>query len=182
MRIISGSLKGRALSGYDIDGTRPTMDKVKESIFSMIQFELDGRNTLDLFAGSGSLGFEAISNGASKCTFVDKNIKCINVIKKDIELFKLNNCDVLLMDYKKAINYFNTNSICFDLVLLDPPYKMFIINDILDELIKKNILCDNCLLVCEMENNFEISSNTKLELIKEKNYGPKHVIIYKYKK
>ena len=77
MKVISGILKGRNIKGYDIDGTRPTMDRVKESLFASIQDYISGSIVLDLFAGSGNLGIEAISNGSSKCYFVDNNRNCI---------------------------------------------------------------------------------------------------------
>ena len=79
LRIISGKYKGRNLKGFDIDGTRPTMDRVKESLFAMIQREVKDANCLDLFAGSGALGIEALSNGANSCVFVDKNKIAINI-------------------------------------------------------------------------------------------------------
>ena len=82
MRVISGTLKGRNIIGYNINGTRPTMDRVKESIFGTIQNYIKDSIVLDLFAGSGNLGIEAISNGAKHCYFVDNNIEAIKVIKK----------------------------------------------------------------------------------------------------
>ena len=91
MKIISGTLKGRKINGYDIEGTRPTMDRVKESLFGMIQEYVKESLCLDLFAGSGNLGLEAISNGAKMCYFNDKNIKCIKTIQKNIVDFKRRN-------------------------------------------------------------------------------------------
>ena len=84
MKVISGLLKGRNIEGFNIEGTRPTMDRVKESIFSTIQFEIRDAIVLDLFAGSGNLGIEAISNGATRCYFVDNNKVAINTINKNI--------------------------------------------------------------------------------------------------
>ena len=80
MRIISGKYKGKKLDGFDIEGTRPTMDRVKESLFGIIQNNLKDSICLDLFAGSGSLGIEALSNGASACYFVDKNKQILNIL------------------------------------------------------------------------------------------------------
>ena len=82
MRVISGKYKGKNLIGFDIDGTRPTMDRVKESLFGIIQNYIKDSVVLDLFAGSGSLGIEALSNGASTCYFFDNNIELVNIIKK----------------------------------------------------------------------------------------------------
>ena len=90
MRIISGKYKGRKVDGYNIDGTRPTMDRVKESLIAMIQRNLDNSICLDLFAGSGSVGFEMISNGAKACYFVDNNYKVIETLKKNGYNFDIN--------------------------------------------------------------------------------------------
>ena len=84
MKIISGSLKGRTIEGYNIEGTRPTMDRVKESLFGMIQDYIKESTVLDLFAGSGNLGIEAISNGANICYFIDNNKEVIQVLNKNI--------------------------------------------------------------------------------------------------
>ena len=121
MKVISGLLKGRNIKGFDIDGTRPTMDRVKESLFSIIQSYINDAIVLDLFAGSGNLGIEAISNGCKKCYFVDKNKIACNVIKENISNFKIDNGTVINDDYMNALN--NLKDIKFDLIFLDPPYK-----------------------------------------------------------
>ena len=91
MKVISGILKGRNIKGYDIVGTRPTMDRVKESLFAMIQEDIRDSVVLDLFAGSGSLGIEAISNGAEYSYFVDNNIEVIKVLNENINNFNIKN-------------------------------------------------------------------------------------------
>ena len=83
MRVISGKYKGRKIEGYNIEGTRPTQDRVKESLFAMIQEELYDSTILDLFTGSGNLGIEALSNGSKKAYFVDNNTECIKILKKN---------------------------------------------------------------------------------------------------
>ena len=136
MRVISGKLKGRKILGYDISGTRPTMDRVKESIFSMIQSYVNDSIVLDLFSGSGNYGIESISNGATQVYFNDYNIKCVKVIKDNLSTMNVLDYGIITnFDYKKALNYYHENNIKFDLVFLDPPYKKHIINDILDYLI-----------------------------------------------
>ena len=95
MKVISGILKGRNIKGYDIEGTRPTMDRVKESLFAMIQDDIRDSVVLDLFAGSGSLGIEAISNGAEYSYFVDNNIEVIKVTEENRKnIHKLWNLEV----------------------------------------------------------------------------------------
>ena len=86
VRIISGKYRGKKLQGFDIDGTRPTMDRVKESLFAMIQTELEDSKCLDLFAGSGALGLEALSMGAKSCDFIDHNQIAIKTIKKILKI------------------------------------------------------------------------------------------------
>ena len=103
MKIISGKYKGRNLLGFDIDGTRPTMDRVKESLFATIQNYLANSTILDLFSGSGNLGIEALSEGASYAYLVDSNHKAIDTIKKNINTINIDNVDVLNMDYKQAL-------------------------------------------------------------------------------
>ena len=89
MRVISGTLKGRNIEGFNLDGTRPTMDRVKESLFASIQNYIEGATILDLFAGSGNLGIEAISNGSDFVYFCDKNSEAVKVINKNLDNFKI---------------------------------------------------------------------------------------------
>lgn len=183
MRIISGSLKGRKLSGYDIPGTRPTMDKVKESMFAMIQDRINDRIALDLFAGTGSLGLEAISNGAKHCYFVDRNSKCTKVITTDVNLFGIKEqATILTMTAQKAIVYFQSGGVKFDLVFLDPPYKDFVIGDVLKTLKEKDLLNNQATIVCEMETNYELIDDAAFLLLKSRQYGPKTVLIYEYQR
>ena len=174
MRVISGIYKGRSLLGFDIDGTRPTMDRVKESMFASIQNYIKDSVVLDLFAGSGSLGIEAISNGCDICYFVDNNKIAIDTINRNT--IGINNKVVLNKDYKSALEYFYNNNIKFDLILLDPPYKNNLLNDSIKYIEEYELLNNDGILVCEFEVD-EI--NTKYELLKSKKYGPKYVNIYK---
>ena len=106
MRVISGTLKGRNIKGYDIDGTRPTMDRVKESLIGMIQNKIKDSICLDLFAGSGSVGLELLSNGANTCYFVDNNIKAIKVVEENIKNLNIKQYSKILnIDYKRSLNY-----------------------------------------------------------------------------
>ena len=103
MKIISGKYKGRNLLGFNIDGTRPTMDRVKESLFAMIQHYIDGADVLDLFAGSGNLGIEALSEGADVAYLVDKNRKACKIIQSNLHNLKIESANVFCMDYLQAI-------------------------------------------------------------------------------
>lgn len=182
MRVISGKLKGRVLKGFDIEGTRPTMDRVKESVFASIQDYLDRSVILDLFAGSGNLGIEAISNGADKAYFVDWNKICIKAINDNIRNFKIErNCVVLEKDYKKAIEWFGEKSIKFDIIFIDPPYKYNIKNELLSLVLEYDILSDNGIIVFEYQKEEELEFDDKFEMLKSKKYGDKYVSIYRLK-
>lgn len=176
MKIISGIYKGRNLTGFNIDGTRPTQDRVKESVFSSIQGYIPDAVVLDLFAGSGNLGLEALSNGSKFAYLNDFNKKAVSAIKKNIELLKVENVKVLELDYKKALNYFKENNITFDVVFLDPPYKDKIIEETVTYLLDNNLLNDDAIIICEYEYDFNDEFDG-LEIIKEKKYGYKFVKI-----
>lgn len=178
MRVISGKYKGKKLIGFDIDGTRPTMDRVKESLFGMIQNNIKDSIVLDLFAGSGSLGIEAISNGACECYFIDNNMALINIIKQNTINIK-EKITILKSDYKSAIENLKNNNIKFDLIFLDPPYKMNLINDCLNKIYEYKLLNENGIIVCEFEK--ELINNNNFELLKSKQYGSKNIDIYKLK-
>ena len=133
-----------------------------------------------MFGGSGNLGIEAISNNAKVVYFNDYNKKCINVIRDNLITFNILDKSILLnYDYQECLNYLESKRIKFDLVFLDPPYKDLIINDILNVLIKKDLLNNNALIICEMDKK-EYNYLQKLELFKEKKYGDKYVLIYKF--
>lgn len=174
MRVISGKYKGKNIMGFNVMGTRPTMDRVKESMFGMIQSNIKGSICLDLFAGSGSLGIEALSNGAKECYFVEKNDEIFSILKNNLD--GISGSVLLKKDYKDALNSFVGN-IKFDLIFLDPPYKLNLISNILKFICDNEILSDNGLVICEYEN--EDLSFAGLELIKSREYGSKKVNIYK---
>ena len=170
MRIISGKYKGKKLLGFDIDGTRPTMDRVKESMFAMIQTNLKDAVCLDLFAGSGSLGIEAISNGTSKCIFVEKNNIAYNILSKNLETLSSDEYEKYKIDY---LDYFKKNDLSFDIIFLDPPYVGTYLNKSLRLINEYNILKEQGIIVCE--HTEEIKEDYKI--VKQKSYGNKKVTI-----
>ena len=120
MRVITGSARGRRLITLEGSDVRPTTDKVKEALFSIVQFELEGRRVLDLFAGSGQLGIEALSRGADSCVFVDSSKKAVEVVKQNLAATGLaRRASVLHGD---ALRYLQTCRDRFDVAFLDPPY------------------------------------------------------------
>ena len=178
MRVISGSLKGRKIKGYDIDGTRPTMDRVKMSLFGSIQNYIQDAYVLDLFAGSGNLGIEAISNGAKRCFFVDNNYQCIRVIRENIKEFKIEDKSTSIeMDYCKALEIFKDKGYVFDIIFVDPPYKEHILLEILEIVRDNHLLSSSGLII--LEYNYEYSNEVEgYILLKKKKYGDKFISIY----
>lgn len=180
MKVISGTLRGRNIKGYNIDGTRPTMDRVKESLFASINSYLNDSVVLDLFAGSGNLGIEAISNGSGKCYFVDNNKNCIKVINDNINTFGISDkCEVINRDYRDALKYFRDNNIKFDLILVDPPYDYVICNEILTLVDSYKLLNDGGIIVLEYREDKIEDVSDNYELLKNKKYGDKYISIYK---
>lgn len=178
MKIISGKFKGRKINGYDIVGTRPTMDRVKESLMASIFSDINNSIVLDLFAGSGNLGLEAISNGSRYSYFVDNNQKCCTVIKNNISAFGIEDegC-VLCMDYRRALDYFGEHGICFDIIFVDPPYEMECINEVYFKVMEYGLLRQDGILVLEYRSDkFQIDD---MKLLKKKKYGDKFVSIYR---
>jgi len=179
MKVISGIYKGRKIEGFDIDGTRPTMDRVKESLFAMIQNEIKDSTILDLFAGSGNLGIEALSNGAKYAYLVDKNFKAVDTINRNINNLGIDNCKVIKNDYKNALLYFYENNIRFDLIFLDPPYKTDFIEKSINLITEYNLLNDNGLIIAESDTIDRIVYSDKYNCVKNKKYGDKWVVILK---
>lgn len=181
MRIISGTLKGRVVKGYDVDGTRPTMDRVKESVFSMIQNKIEDATVLDLFAGSGNLGIEAISNGSKVCYFNDLNKECIKVMNNNLKEFNIADKSVVLnQDYRRCLDYLKEKALSFDLIFLDPPYRMECLNEVIEKILENNLLKDKGLIICEISYDY-LYDFAGLEKIKKRKYGDKIVIILKNK-
>lgn len=172
MQVISGKYKRKKLDGFKLNNTRPTMSRVKQSMFAMIQNNIKGR-VLDLFAGSGALGIEALSMGADSCYFVDNDKNAIKVINKNLENIE-EETKVLNLDYLTALNKFK-NNIKFDLILLDPPYNKFDLYDIIKKIDEYNILNDNGLIVVESSNDIK----DYYECIKIKKMSDKIIKVYK---
>lgn len=183
MKVISGKYKGRILKGFDINGTRPTMDRVKESVFAMIQDYVKDATVLDLYSGSGNLAIEAISNGSKKAYLVDNNIIAINTIKENIKMLNIDNTIIIKDEAKNALNKFINENKKFDIIFLDPPYQtdeldksLTIINDNI------NLLSNNAIIVCETSVNINYNKYQNLIVYKTRKYGDKIVNILKIKR
>lgn len=154
MRIIAGKFKGRTLFEVSGDQTRPTMDRVKQSLFDVLSQKVAGAVCLDLFAGSGALGLEALSRGASECVFVDKDKESVKVVKANLEKLKIE-AQVLQLDYIDALKTLKNQGKTFDIVFLDPPYKTDFGILAIKFLKENDLLNQNGIVVFETNQNFD---------------------------
>ena len=168
MRVISGKAKGRKLLTLGGDEVRPTTDRVKEAMFSILHFRLPNAAVLDLFAGSGQLGIEAISRGAKICTFVDNSREAQKIQLQNLKSTKLNkNSRVIFAD---GLSFLKAATDKYDIIILDPPYKTDLILKSL-QLVSKN-LTDSGMVICEHLNLLEMPENFQnLSLQKQYRYG-----------
>lgn len=180
MKIISGKYKGRVLEGFDIAGTRPTMDRVKESLFAMIQSYLEDATVLDLFAGSGNLGIEALSEGAKEIYLVDKNKKACQVIKRNINKIGIDASDIFCGDYKSALKKYQEQSIKFDIIFLDPPYQTDLVKKSIEIIEKYELLSKSGIIVAESDTLDKIIFSDKIEIVKSRKYSDKVVAILRH--
>ncbi len=178
MRIITGSFKGRRLNTPKTYNVRPTTDKVKEAIFDiLIPYFKDDLVCLDLFAGTGNLGLEAISRGAKKCYFSDNARDSLRLIKDNIKICNSEEYSVILAgDFRQNISKIHDS---VDIVFLDPPYASNFYLDAMSELVKANILAKGACVVCEHSDRDELPEEyAGLKRVKNKNYGSIGVSVY----
>ncbi len=180
MRIITGSARGAVLNTLEGEATRPTPAKVKEALFSSIQFDIEGRKVLDLFAGSGQLGLEALSRGAEKATFVDGAKEATTIITANAQKTHLyQKSNVLCMDWKQYIKSAKGRN-KFDLVFLDPPYALRLLPKVLSELYDADMLNEGAIIVCEDEEGGlaeDVMVEARYNLVKTSRYGRVHITI-----
>ncbi|MBQ2892292.1 MAG: 16S rRNA (guanine(966)-N(2))-methyltransferase RsmD [Bacilli bacterium] len=149
MRIIAGINRGRKLETLEGLSTRPTLDGTKEAIFSSLGGMLPGFTILDVFGGSGALSLESISRGAKKAYILDNNLDAINIIKKNAQnLNSMKELTVLYGDYKQIIKRFD-NSNMFDIIFLDPPFRLKVIDELIIYIIENDLLADGGYIVAE---------------------------------
>ena len=173
MRIVSGKYRGKKLKEFELETTKPTLDRVKESIFNLIQFDVQDAVVLDLFAGTGALGIEAISRGASKVFLVDSNKNAIKIINENLKGIE-GDFEVYNKDYLKFLEEITAK---FDIVLLDPPYNTDYGVDAIKMLIKKNLMSDNSIIIFETSLDKDVELDFKEFNIVKKHYGT--VAVYK---
>ncbi|WP_223700343.1 16S rRNA (guanine(966)-N(2))-methyltransferase RsmD [Sutcliffiella deserti] len=182
MRVVSGKLKGRQLKAVPGMNTRPTTDKVKESVFNIIGPYFDGGLALDLFGGSGSLGIEALSRGIDKVIFVDKDGKAIQTIKQNIEAFNLeSSVEIYRNDAARALNALQKREVAFDLILLDPPYKRHQLEDLIHKISDYQLLSKEGLIMAEHSKEVELPVDLgTFTRTKQEHYGLTVISVYRF--
>ncbi len=176
MRIISGNRRGHKLVGFEGDRIRPTTDRVKESVFNLIQGYIADSKVLDLFAGSGALGFEAMSRGALGVVFVDADKASVEVVKKNAASLNFGDgVRILNMTYQ---DYFRTSRESFDIIFLDPPYNKGFIEPVLADIVENDRLESGGIIVLESDDTDMHCEFDGLSVLKQKKYGRSYITVY----
>lgn len=181
MRVIAGTAKSIQLVTLEEDATRPTTDRIKETLFNMIQFDVPNCIFLDLFSGSGAIGIEALSRGAKQAVFVDKSPKAIKCIKENIKKTNFNDkSKILNTDALTSIHELDNHGMQFDIIFIDPPYNQYFERGILKEISSSKLIHDNSIIIVEaaIKTDFDYLDSISLHIIREKKYKTnKHVFI-----
>ncbi|MGI6722029.1 MAG: 16S rRNA (guanine(966)-N(2))-methyltransferase RsmD [Anaerovoracaceae bacterium] len=180
MRIVAGDFKGRRLYMPNDELIRPTTEKVKEALFSILAPDIYDANVCDLFAGTGNLGLEALSRGARHCWFCDHAGESIKLIKENVEMCRAEEMSTIIHgDYKKALDSIEREGEKIDIFFLDPPYKKTLLERAMKEIAASGLLAENGLLVAEHHKQKELPDEVEgLRKIKEKKYGRVVLSIY----
>ena len=185
MRIITGSARGVALKTLEGEATRPTSEKVKEAVFSALQFDLEGRRFLDLFAGSGQMGLEALSRGAAHATFIDASREAMEVVKANAKKTGLfHRAHFLVSDFRSYLRKAKGGD-GFHVVFIDPPYAERLSGECVKRLLECGLLSPHALVVTESEEEeifaaFPEAENA-FEIVKKKKYGRTWIHILRLK-
>ena len=177
MRIIAGKYKHRLIYWPDDPNIRPTKDRIREAVFAVLN-NIEGKVFLDLYAGSGSIGLEAISRGAKKVYFVDRGIPAIKCIKSNIEALDINeDYELLKMSDLEALNLFKANNIKFDIIFLDPPYKDGLYEEIIDYILDNDLISSYGIIIAESDHQLVVDHQ---RIIKSKQYKYGEIIVTFY--
>ncbi len=180
MRITGGRLRGRILHTVPGLTTRPTTDKVRQSIFNVLMHDIDGARVLDIFAGSGALGIDALSRGAVSAVFVEAGGKQVEAIKKNLKSVDLD-MPVLAVDYREAGRLLAEKEKKFDLIFADPPYEEITPRMVAEIVFRYNLLSPDGLLIIEHKSGLTAKPEN-MKLLKRKKYGQTEVSFYAAKK
>ena len=186
MRIITGRARGVRLDTLAGEMTRPTLERTKEAVFSMIQFDLRDARVLDLFAGSGQLGLEAVSRGARYAIFCDRAKEAVEIVKRNIQKTRLgDNCEVFCADYTAFLRTLKGKE-PFDIIFLDPPYAIGAVPVALRALLENGLLAEHAKIVCETGAVNDVYGNDAdlqeaFAVLKQAKYGAAYVSILSVK-
>ena len=176
MRIITGKARGKKLNTLEGEAVRPTTDKVKEALFNILQFQLEGRVFLDMFAGSGQIGLEAVSRGAKKAVFIDASKSAHTVIAGNIKSAGFESeCTLVNAD---SLMYVKNTGLTFDIAFLDPPYRMGLIEKALPLVAAR--MNPGGIIICEHPSDEEVPESAG-DFVKAKDYKYGKVILTSYK-
>ena len=180
MRVISGTARGKKLNTLSGLNTRPTLDRVKEAVFSIIQFELEDKEVLDLFSGSGALAIEALSRGAKSAVLCDNSHEAIRIIRQNIEETKLESkVEIINKDYVDALKKLSKQNRKFDIIFLDPPYKSDFAIKSMEYIFRNNMLLDDGIIIFETDDKNkeqEILKYKEMRIFDIRKYGSVYVI------
>ena len=180
MRVISGTARGKKLNTLSGLNTRPTLDRVKEAVFSIIQFDLEDKNVLDLFSGSGALAIEALSRGAKNAVMCDNSYEAIKIIKQNVKETRLiDKVEIINKDYAEALKKLNKENEKFDIIFLDPPYKSDFAIKSMEYIFRNNMLLDDGIIIFETDDKNkeqEILKYKEMRIFDIRKYGSVYVI------
>lgn len=180
MRIISGEMKGFKLKSPKGTDTRPTSDRVKESLFNIIGYIDSDSKVLDLFSGSGNIGLEFLSRGAKIAYFIDNSSVAISTVKDNIEKCKVEKkTKIFKNDVFKALEILDKRKEKFDYIFLDPPYEQGLIKDVLEQISSLDILKEDALVIVEYESNLNLENFGNLNLVDTRKYGTTKISFYR---
>lgn len=175
-RVIGGQWKGRKLKFFEVEGLRPSLDRVRETLFNWLQSDIHGARCLDLFAGSGAVGIEALSRGAASVDFVELNKKAARQLESNLGLLGAEMGSLMHQDAKQFLLQEHQP---YDIVFLDPPFHKGLAQEILSKLAQTNLLTEGALIYLEMEQNLEVDIPQSWEQLKDKKAGQLQYRLYR---
>ena len=186
MRIITGKARGVRLDTLPGLDTRPTAERAKEAVFSMLAFDIEGRRVLDLFSGSGQMGLEALSRGAKSATMVDHAKAAVEIIKKNTAKTKLEGAEIICADSVNWLDGAAKRGLSYDIVFMDPPYAEKLLPRCLERLLRGNLIKKTTLIICESGSSEDVfcgdgELESRFDVVKSTRYGVAYVNILKVK-
>lgn len=181
MRVISGSARGLRLKAPEGLSTRPTLDRIKESLFNILAMDLPEADFLDVFSGSGGIGIEALSRGANSAVFIDEGRQSVEIIKDNLKFTRLaDKALVLNLDFKTAINRLKNDGRAFDIIFMDPPYNKGLVQEALKEIYNARLLKNGGFIVAEQAMEDELPNIEGFEIFRVKEYKITKMTFLKY--